>query len=69
MNEQGDWEANVANLMKAELKRKGVTYAQLAELTGDKEYSIRNKLSRGTFAAAFMLRCLRAIGVTDLRLV
>ena len=50
------------------MKRKGVTYAQLADMTGDKEYSIRNKLSRGRFTAAFMLRCLTAIGCTELRL-
>lgn len=68
MADDEDWEAAAANLLKAELKRKGVTYAQLADRIGDKEHSIRNKLSRGTFTAAFMLRCLRAIGVTDLRL-
>ncbi|MCZ8133732.1 MAG: DUF6471 domain-containing protein [Rhodobacteraceae bacterium] len=57
-----------ANLLKAELKRKGVTYAQLAELIGDKEVNIRNKLSRGKFTAAFLLQCLSAISVSDLRL-
>ncbi|WP_245581444.1 DUF6471 domain-containing protein [Octadecabacter arcticus] len=57
-----------ANLLKAELKRKGVTYAQLAELIGEKEVNIRNKLSRGKFSAAFMLQSLVAIQVNDLRL-
>jgi len=68
MAEQTEWETKAANLLKAELKRNGVTYAQLAELIGDKEVNIRNKLSRGKFSAAFMLQCLAAIGVDSLAL-
>ena len=73
MAEKTDWEARVANLLKAELKRKGVTYAQLvarlAEIGVDeKEVNVRNKLARGKFSASFMVQCLEAIGVTDLRL-
>jgi len=66
MPDQSDWEAKAANILKAELKRQGVTYAQLAELIGDKEPNVRNKLSRGKFSAAYMLRCLSAIGVASL---
>jgi lambda repressor-like predicted transcriptional regulator len=65
---QTEWEAKAANLLKAELKRKGVTYAQLAEKIGDKEVNVRNKLSRGKFSAAYFLQSLAAINVTDLRL-
>ena len=68
MPEHTDWELMAANLLKAELKRKGVTYAHVAEKIGDKEVNIRNKLSRGKFSAAFLLQCLNAIGATDLRL-
>lgn len=73
MAEKTDWEAHAANLLKAELKRKGVTYAQLVERLAEigvdeKEVNIRNKLSRGKFTAAFMLACLEAIGAADLRL-
>ena len=62
-----------ANTLKAELKRKGVTYAQLVEKLealgiSEKEVNVRNKLSRGKFTAAFLLQCLTAIGVQDLRL-
>lgn len=63
MVEQTDWEMQAANILKAELKRKGVTYAQLAELIGDKEVNIRNKLSRGKFSAAFLFQSLCAIDV------
>lgn len=68
MAEQNEWESKAANLLKAELKRKGVTYAHLAELIGEKEVNIRNKLSRGKFSAAFMLQALSSIGIADLRL-
>jgi len=68
MPEQTDWERKAANLLKAELKRQGVTYGQLADMIGEKEVNIRNKLSRGKFSAAFFLQCLSAIGSTDLRL-
>jgi len=72
MAEKTDWEARAANLLKAELKRKGVTYAQLVEkLAGvgveEKEVNIRNKLARGKFTAAFLLACLDAVGTVDLR--
>lgn len=68
MAEQTEWETKAANLLKAELKRQGVTYAQLAELIGDKEPNVRNKLSRGKFSAALLLQSLSAIGVRDLRI-
>jgi hypothetical protein len=73
MPEKTDWEAKVANLLKAELKRRGVTYAQLVEkLEGvgvdEKEVNIRNKLARGKFSASFMVQCLSAIGCHTLRL-
>ena len=63
MPEQTEWEMKAANLLKAELKRKGVTYAQLADMINEKEVNIRNKLSRGKFTAAFLLCSLHAIGV------
>jgi len=68
MPDQSDWESKAANILKAELKRKGVTYAQLAELIGDKEPNVRNKLSRGKFSAAYLFQCLNSLGVSDLRL-
>ena len=73
MPTQTEWEAKAANLLKAELKRKGVTYAQLVEkLAGigisEKEANVANKLSRGKFTAAFLLQCLNAIGTDALHL-
>ncbi|WP_219580396.1 DUF6471 domain-containing protein [Sulfitobacter sp. CW3] len=68
------WERQAANLLKPELKRKGVTYAQLVEKLdaigiNEKEVNVANKLSRGKFSAAFMLQCLRVIETEHLHLV
>jgi hypothetical protein len=68
-----NWNEKAANLLKAELKRHGVTYAELVEKLAkigveEKEVNVRNKLSRGTFTAAYMLQCLSAIGAHTLHL-
>ncbi len=68
MPEQTEWEAKAAKLLKAELERHGVTYDQLADMIGDKEVNIRNKLSRGKFSAAFLLQCPSVVGVGHLYL-
>jgi hypothetical protein len=67
------WEAKVKGLLKAELKRRNVSYGQLVtklEEIGvvDSEPNIRNKLSRGKFTAVFLIQCLEAIGTSSLRL-
>lgn len=67
-----EFETRAKNLLKAELKRRGVTYAGLAEkLAGigvsENERNLNNKISRGGFTAAFLLQCLTAIGVSDVR--
>ncbi|WP_075218270.1 DUF6471 domain-containing protein [Mongoliimonas terrestris] len=68
-----DWEAAAKGLLKAELKRRGVTYGQLVEKLAEvgvdeTEPNVRNKLARGKFTAVFMLQCLHAIGVKEIRL-
>jgi len=73
MPDQSEWEKRAANLLKAELKRKGVTYGQLAEKLSaiginEKEANVANKLSRGKFSAAFMLQCLKVIETGRLHL-
>ena len=68
-----EWEDRVKGMLKAELKRRGVTYAdlvgKLAEIgVMDSEPNIRNKISRGKFTAVFLIQCLEAVGATSLRL-
>ena len=67
------WTPRVKNLLKAELKRRGVSYRELAEkLTAmgipESERNIANKIARGGFTAAFFVQCLVAVGATNLRL-
>jgi hypothetical protein len=66
-------ETRAKNLPKGELKRRGITYAQLAEKlaeigVSENERNLNNKISRGGFTAAFLLECLEAIGSSSLRL-
>ena len=70
--EETDWERQVSNILKSQLKLKGVTYAQLVEKLDEigveeKEANIKNKLSRGKFSAVFLIQCLKAIGIETLR--
>ncbi len=73
MADNAEWESRVKAILKSELKRKGVTYAQLVERLAaigvvDSEPNIRNKLARGKFTAVFLVQCLEAIGSNTLRL-
>ncbi len=68
-----EWEDRVKGMLKAELKRRGVTYSQLVGKLADMgvhdtEPNIRNKISRGKFTAVFLVQCLQAIGAGDIRI-
>lgn len=68
-----DWEEKAKGLLRAEMARRGVTYAQLVDRLAaigvdDNERNLRNKVSRGKFTAGFLLQCLAAIDVRELRL-
>ena len=67
------WDARVKGLLKAEMKRRGVTYGQLVDKLAaigvkETEPNIRNKLARGKFTAVFLLQVLTAIGAKEVRL-
>lgn len=68
-----DWQARVKGLLKAELKRRDLTYAELAERLGavgihESTRNISNKIARGRFTAVFFVQCLEAIGCKTLHL-
>lgn len=68
-----DWTVLVKGLLKAELKRRNLSYADLAEKLGkigvkETERNISNKISRGTFSAIFLVQCLEAIGCQTIHL-
>ena len=67
------FEALAKGLLKAELKRRNMTYADLVGMlkrigVKEEEHNLRNKIARGKFTAAFFLQCLTAIGVQSIRL-
>lgn len=68
-----DWQARVKGLLKAELKKRSVSYKQLAEMLkelgiDENDRNIANKLARGGFSAVFLVQCLSVIGCDALRL-
>ncbi len=65
MPDKNEWEPRCRGYSKAELKRRGVTYAQLVEKlaavgVSETEPNIRKKLARGKFTAVFMVQCRRS---------
>jgi hypothetical protein len=68
-----DWQDKVKGMLKAELKRRNLSYRDLADKLSaigvvDSELNIKNKISRGGFTAVFLVQCLEAIGCRSLQL-
>ncbi|MFZ1963061.1 MAG: DUF6471 domain-containing protein [Roseiarcus sp.] len=68
-----DWRAVVKGLLKAELKRRDLSYADLAGKLAaigvkDSDRNISNKISRGSFTAVFFVQCMEAIGCKTIHL-
>jgi len=73
MSTDQQWKNKVKGLLKAELKRRNVSYQELVEkLVGlgvtETPENIANKISRGRFTAVFFVQCLEAIGCQTIRL-
>jgi hypothetical protein len=73
MAKNPEWEERVKGLLKAELKKRGLGYRDLAEkLTAmgipETERNIANKISRGGFTAVFLVQSLTAIGSRSINL-
>lgn len=65
--EEGDWEALARNILRAELMRRGLSYAKLVEALAkigvvETEAAIKNKVARGRFPFVFFLQAMVAIG-------
>lgn len=62
------WEELAKNLVRAEMMKRGVSFAKLPELLEqqgviDNEPNLRNKVGRGRFSIVFFLQCMKALGV------
>jgi 2-hydroxychromene-2-carboxylate isomerase len=66
---EAEWAERASRHLKAELKRAGLTYEDLADklkkhgFKDETKASIANKLARGTFTATFFLASLAAMGI------
>ena len=70
---ESDWEKLAKGILKGELKRRSVSYQELADKLAqigahETPQNIANKVSRGRFTAVFMLQCLSVIGCKTIRL-
>lgn len=68
-----EWKRHAKNMLKAELKRRGIDYemlvAKLKAIGVEENYnSVNTKLNRGTFSFVFALQCFNAIGAKEIRL-
>lgn len=72
-DKEKEWALRVSRFIKAELKRAGVSYKELARRLNEHglqetEDSITSKLGRGTFAVTFFVATLSVIGLEGLNL-
>ena len=73
MPERTDWEAKARGIIRGEMAKQNVTYAQLVDKlkaigVQEDERNLRNKVSRGKFTAAFLLQCSSALELSQLQL-
>lgn len=69
-----EFEDLAKRILKGELKRRGITYADLADRlkkigVHETERNLNNKISRGGFSAAFLLQVMLVIEAKEIRLV
>lgn len=63
-----DWSDQAKRILQAEMRRKGITAAQLAERLGENPKTVSNRISEGRFSMAWALECLAAMGVRRIEL-
>jgi len=68
-----DWQAQAKGIIRGELKRRNLSYKDLAgrlQTIGVKENerNVSNKIARGGFTAVFFLQCMEAIGARTIHL-
>lgn len=73
MKTTADWEAEAKGIIRGELKRRNLSYSDLAERLAvigvtETPRNIQNKITRGGFKAVFFLQCMEAIGVKNVHL-
>lgn len=74
MDSKDDWADRTKRFMKAELKRRDVTYDDLARRLSEmgieeSEGSVAMKINRGAFPTWFFLASMKAIGCENVRVI
>ncbi|MFM0557615.1 DUF6471 domain-containing protein [Paraburkholderia sediminicola] len=69
----GQWEEEAKRLIEQQMARRGISYKQLSRMLEDLDIyepsdQINRKINRRRFSAAFLIACLRAMGVESIRL-
>ena len=65
---ENSWREKARTLLRVEQRRQNLTYADIAKRmqaigVSETEGSVRNKISRGTFPATFMLQFMHVLGI------
>jgi|GEM_PF-464452 len=65
---ENSWREKARTLLRVEQRRQNLTYADIAKRmqaigVSETEVSVRNKISRGTFPATFMLQFMHVLGI------
>ena len=73
MRTTADWKNEAKLIVRAEMKRRGLSYADLAQRMGAlglavNERTVENKIATGAFSAVFFLQVMAAIGVKNLQI-
>jgi hypothetical protein len=68
-----EWNGRATNLLKSEMARAGIGYEELISrlqaLDIDESYKgIANKINRGAFSFVFFMQCMKALGISEIRL-
>ncbi len=71
--DEEEWKKHAKNMLKAELKRRGISYevlvTKLQAMGVDENYNtVNTKLNRGSFSFVFALQCFKAMEAKEIRL-
>lgn len=69
----GIWDEEAKNLIKEQMARRSISYKELSRMLEELNIvessdQINRKINRKRFSAAFLIACLRAMGVETMRL-
>ena len=67
------WEERATQLLRVEMKKRGVSFKALARSLGglkieETPAQVNRKVNRGKFSAAYLLACLDVLGVEEIRM-